>query len=514
MKRSQDPAIEQSAIEPSATELALPAEELFSHIFQASPMAIAISVLETGRFVEVNQAFLDLTAYCRSEVIGRTSVGLGLYYTPEDRQELVEALQISGTVRGREATMRTKSGQLRRVQVFLELIDIVQQPHILTVFIDVTEREQVRGALLELRERYRLAGQASADALYDWNVITGQTQWNHGQATLFGYSGEEQREHTWWRAQLHPDDRELTVASLMDALDRREQFWSCQYRYQRADGSYAHVVDRGYFIYDEQGKPVRMIGAMIDITDRVLLAEAQTQAMLDERQRLARDLHDSVTQSLYSLTLLTEAARRMAGAGDLVRVEELLRRLGDTALLALKEMRLLVYQLRPPILEEVGLIGALQRRLDSVERRAGVQGRLLIEGSVALLRQLEEGLYFIAQEALNNALKHSRADNVTVILHATDSVVELEIVDDGQGFDLEAARDQGGLGLSGMFERARALSGQLHIASQPGHGTSIRVCVPLTGQGTADGLDDPGLGSVQGVDRDSIESSSRGLTDD
>jgi hypothetical protein len=65
-----------------------------------------------------------------------------------------------------------------------------------------------------------------------------------------------------------------------------------------------------------------------------------------------------------------------------------------------------------------------------------------------------------------------------------------------------------------MFERARALSGQLHIASQPGHGTSIRVCVPLTGQGTADGLDDPGLGSVQGVDRDSIESSSRGLTDD
>ncbi len=111
-----------------------------------------------------------------------------------------------------------------------------------------------------------------------------------------------------------------------------------------------------------------------------------------ERQRLARDLHDSVTQSLYSLTLLAEAGRRQAAMGDLGRTQRHLERLGETAQQALREMRLLVYELRPLELEAAGLASALQQRLESVERRAGVQARLLVEGEVDLPAAVEEEL--------------------------------------------------------------------------------------------------------------------------
>ena len=141
-------------------------------------------------------------------------------------------------------------------------------------------------------------------------------------------------------------------------------------------------------------------------------------AVVEERNRLARDLHDSVTQSLYSVTLFTQAAREWAGGGDLDQTIRSLDRASDTAGQALKEMRLLVYELRPPALEDENLVQALERRLDIVERRSGVQTRLLLEteGEIDLPPNVEEALYHIGQEALNNALKHAKASSVQVTL--------------------------------------------------------------------------------------------------
>lgn len=214
-----------------------------------------------------------------------------------------------------------------------------------------------------------------------------------------------------------------------------------------------------------------------------LYQQAEQLAVIKERQRLARELHDSVTQSLYSLTLLAEAGRRLMGSGDTERVKAYLGRLGETAQQALKEMRLLVYELRPMALETEGLVGALQQRLDAVEKRAGVQARLLVEVGAQsveplhLPAPLEEGLYRIAQEALNNALKHAAANAVVVRIHAEDDCVQLEVTDNGKGFDVAAVRDQGGLGLVSMRERAERLGGVLTILSAPGEGTTVRVNV-------------------------------------
>lgn len=208
-----------------------------------------------------------------------------------------------------------------------------------------------------------------------------------------------------------------------------------------------------------------------------LYRQAEQLAVVRERERLARELHDSVTQSLYSLTLLAEASQRLLGSGDLERAVEYTGRLGEIAQQALKEMRLLVYQLRPLVLKREGLVGALQQRLDAVEKRAGVDARLLVDGALNLPVSVEEGLYRVAQEALNNALKHAVPRSVVLRIQAGDDNVTLEVEDDGRGFDPEAVSDHGGMGLTSMRERMERLGGSFSLVSTPGEGTTVRVSV-------------------------------------
>jgi signal transduction histidine kinase/HAMP domain-containing protein len=215
--------------------------------------------------------------------------------------------------------------------------------------------------------------------------------------------------------------------------------------------------------------------AAIAIENARLYEQAQQIAIVEERSRLARELHDSVTQSLYSSTLLAEAGRRLARLGDVERVNEYLARLGEITEQSLKEMRLLVYELRPLALRKEGLVGALNQRLDAVERRAGVEARLVLEGELELPEDVEEALYRIAQEALNNALKHATPTSVTVSVRVEDAHVELEVADDGRGFDPSAVGDEGGMGLVNMQERAEKLGGTLTIVSAAGKGTSVKV---------------------------------------
>jgi signal transduction histidine kinase len=203
--------------------------------------------------------------------------------------------------------------------------------------------------------------------------------------------------------------------------------------------------------------------------------------VLEERARLARELHDSVTQALFSMTLLAEAGQRLAGTGDLERVQTYLRRLGETSQQSLKEMRLLVYELRPQALEEVGLVGALQQRLDAVEARAGVEARLLVEGTVQVPIMMEEDLYRIAEQALNNALKHAAATLVVVWIRADDGRISIEVLDNGCGFNPETIKDKGGQGLTSMRERTERIGGVLTVDSTPGQGTTVKVEVDTPG---------------------------------
>ncbi|MCL4302209.1 MAG: GAF domain-containing protein [Anaerolineae bacterium] len=218
--------------------------------------------------------------------------------------------------------------------------------------------------------------------------------------------------------------------------------------------------------------------AALALENARLYQQAEQLAVMEERSRLARELHDSVTQSLYSLTLFAEAGRRAAEAGEKERELGYLTRLGQVSHQALKEMRLLVYELRTAALEKEGLVAALQQRLDAVEKRAGVQARLLVEETVELPAMVEEGLYRIAQEALNNILKHAQATSVIVRLKANSDQVELEVTDNGRAFEATSLSNGGGIGLTSMRERAERLGGSLTIISKPGEGTRVIAQVP------------------------------------
>lgn len=217
--------------------------------------------------------------------------------------------------------------------------------------------------------------------------------------------------------------------------------------------------------------------ATLAIENAQLRQRVEQTAILTERSRLARELHDSVTQSLYSMTLLSEGWRRMAVRGELTQVDERLAELGELSSQALKEMRLLVHELLPPALEKEGLLGALYQRIAAVEKRAGIDARLLVDQVIELPPHLEAALYRITQEALNNALKHANATAVTVSLHTTNDQVMLTISDNGKGF--AQANGAGGLGLITMRERAAQLGGTLTLDSTPGQGATIRAQVPL-----------------------------------
>jgi signal transduction histidine kinase len=205
-----------------------------------------------------------------------------------------------------------------------------------------------------------------------------------------------------------------------------------------------------------------------------LYEQSKQAATLEERQRLARELHDSVTQALYSLTLLAEAGKRQAQSGDLARVQEHMGQVSTIAQQALREMRLLVYQLRPLALEQEGLVVALKQRLDTVERRAGVRSTVEVEGALLLPSSVEAELYRIAMEALNNSLKHAAATAVAVRILSHNGELTLEVEDNGRGFDLDRAAAGGGIGLSSMRERVEHLGGSFTI-EQPAGGTLIRV---------------------------------------
>ena len=236
--------------------------------------------------------------------------------------------------------------------------------------------------------------------------------------------------------------------------------------------------------FTEEDVPVMSLfanQAAMAIEHARLQQQAEQLAVLAERQRLARELHDSVTQSLYSVTLYANAAALALAAGKRDVAAGYLQELQETAEEGMRDMRLLIFQLHPPVLEAEGLVAALQARLAAVEGRAGLKTEFRIDGERRLPVAIEEELYWIAQEALNNVRKHAAAQHVTVHLHFAAASVCLEVQDDGVGFDPQAVRSEGrgGGGLRSIAERTVRVGGKLTYESKPGEGTRVIVEVML-----------------------------------
>jgi signal transduction histidine kinase len=240
-----------------------------------------------------------------------------------------------------------------------------------------------------------------------------------------------------------------------------------------------HVVNKPNGFTEDDTRLLSLFAeqAAIAIANARLHEQRKQQAVVKERQRLARELHDSVTQVLYSVILYADATRLALAADKKTEAMANLQELRTLARQAMADMRLLLFRLHPPELEEEGLVAALQTRLEAIEARAGLQIDLQVEGENRLPIAIEDELYKIAQEALNNVVKHAKAEQVTVHLHFADQESAMTIQDDGVGFEPAAVQREGGLGLRNIAERVQQMGGTLLVESAPTQGTKLHVVV-------------------------------------
>jgi NarL family two-component system sensor histidine kinase LiaS len=226
---------------------------------------------------------------------------------------------------------------------------------------------------------------------------------------------------------------------------------------------------------DELGQLARELNGMAEQI-RTLLATRQELAVVEERNRLARELHDSVKQHVFANALLVRAARKSL-AHDPERARAHLAEAEELAGRTQQELIALIHALRPAAIADKGLVAVLPEYVDGWSRRMGVAVDLRVQGERPAPLECEEALFRVAQEALANVARHSDARKVEVRLVWDGEGVQLTIRDDGAGFD-PVRVDGKGVGLASMRERVEALGGTLAIASAPG-GTSIAACVPL-----------------------------------
>jgi signal transduction histidine kinase len=216
-----------------------------------------------------------------------------------------------------------------------------------------------------------------------------------------------------------------------------------------------------------------------------LYEAAREKAALEERQKLARELHDSVSQALYAIGLTATAASRLF-ASDPARVPFLMDDVVRLAETGLTEMRSLIFELRPESIESEGLVGALEKQAAAVRARHGLLIRTAFGSEPQLPLNTKQALYRIAQEALHNTAKHAQAKLVDLELRTNEGELLLRIADDGHGFQTDG-KFPGHLGLKSMRERAVAMGATLDVRSSPQAGTEVRVHLPLASSLTPDG---------------------------
>jgi PAS domain S-box-containing protein len=250
-------------------------QSLFELLFHQNPQPMWFFDKSTLEFLQVNQAAIDHYGYSRDEFLSMTIKDI----RPEGEvDKLLETLHsLSGQTSRRTFSHRLKDGTINHVQIVSYPAPYKNRDARLVMVNDIT------GNVLHI-ERFELISKATHDAVWDWNLQTNELWWNNTFSDLFGF-GKDQIEPTleFWTSLIHPEDKERVINSINKSLQNGEEKWSDKYRFRRADGSYAFIIDRAYTIFNN-GVPVRMLGSMLDTTLQVELLQAQeeTQSMLQK----------------------------------------------------------------------------------------------------------------------------------------------------------------------------------------------------------------------------------------
>jgi PAS domain S-box-containing protein len=268
-------------------------EERFSKAFRANPQPMSLSTLAEGRYLDVNDSFLAMSGYTRAEVIGRTSLELGVWETPQHRDDFVEQL-LKGWLVNRETKFRTKDGRQRLLLSSAERLDIGGEECLLIASSDITERIAAQRALQESQAGLLLAHQAARMGTFEWNIQTGTNIWSKELEEMYGLApGTFAQTQPAWEKLVHPDDRDRAGAVAQQAIETglpAEGEW----RVMWPDGSIHWIFGRVQVFKDDAGRPLKMSGINIDITDRM-----QAQQALQESEARFRNMADTAPVMIW-----------------------------------------------------------------------------------------------------------------------------------------------------------------------------------------------------------------------
>ncbi|MGD8406783.1 MAG: PAS domain S-box protein, partial [Anaerolineales bacterium] len=493
--------------EKRKAEALIESEARFRTMFETSAVGIGMMGLD-GKLIDANPALCQMYGYSCEELIGQTAA---LVTHPDDLSNSAQHLQSLLTGRydhytGERRYIR-KNGEMIWAQITMSMVrDAQSKPlYIVGILTDITEKKRMLDDLRRSQARFQAVFENAAVGIAVMGLDRKPIAINPVTEKIIGYELEELKDVNP-RDLAIPEDRSLDSDMFPELIAGKRNAYVMERRYRRKNGEIFWARINYSLVRDLDGNPEYLVGMIEDIDDQkraserlatqetehrrileqriaerteelnkaneLLQQKAAQEAVTAERTRLARDLHDAVTQTLFSATLIADVLPDIWSMNE----EEGQRRLGELRQLtrgALAEMRTLLVELRPNALVEVPLPTLLRQLSEALTGRARIDIQFSSEGERVLPSDVQIAFYRIAQEALNNVVKHSKASQAAVMLRLGEQV-RLSITDDGAGFDPSSVTADH-LGLKIMCERSDAIGAKFNLYSEPGEGTQVTV---------------------------------------
>jgi PAS domain S-box-containing protein len=455
-------------------------EARFRHaaVIESSDDAIASGTLD-GIIVSWNTGAQKMYGYTEAEAVGKPINMLVPPELPDEENKILEMLRAGGRIQHFETVRVSKTG--KRISVSLTISPIKDSSGRIVgcsgIARDITKRKRAEQALLSSEQRYRLLFERNVAGVAIGSLDGRVLDCNEGWARILGYEsrGEVLGRHAS-EFYFHPEERE----PLLDELREKQAVFSRELQLKRKDGSPVCVLFNAAALNAEHGAPI-LQATMIDISEWKRSEEAlsgMTRKLIEsqeqERARIGRELHDDINQRLAMLSV--EAEQLLETPSEIEnRVQEFRKRISEIS----TDVQDLSHDLHSSKLEYLGVVAGIKSWCKEFGERQRVEIDFSNDVHSALPFEIGLSLFRVLQESLHNAMKHSGVKRIEVQLREDSGEIHLIIRDSGKGFDVEAALQGKGLGLTSMRERVRLVNGTFSIESKPMGGTTIHVRVPL-----------------------------------